>query len=67
MNLATLARGHSANHLGTVLDGLFAVERSLLAGESLADDTSLTGQDQIFAGRIVRAVTAYGRGQTESI
>src|SRR5690606_9666902 len=32
-----LARGHAANHLGAVGDGLFGVESALRAGEALAD------------------------------
>src|SRR5690606_33286228 len=32
-----LARGHAADHLGTVLDRLLGVEGALTAGETLAD------------------------------
>src|SRR6186713_142677 len=35
---ATAARRDTADHLGAVLDALLAMERALLAGESLADD-----------------------------
>lgn len=58
MGLAALAGRHSAHHLSAVLDGLLAVERALLAGESLADDTGVSGQDQVLASRIVRAVAS---------
>lgn len=59
VGLSTLSRRHSANHFSSVFDGLFAVERALFAGESLADDARLPGQDEVLAGRIVRAVAAH--------
>ena len=37
MGLPTLARGHAADHVGAVGDGLFRVESALAAGEALAD------------------------------
>ena len=67
VSLSSLAGRHSTNHLGAILDGLLAVERSLFAGESLANDPSLGGQDEVLAGRIVRGIAAHGRGQTEAI
>src|SRR3546814_7949919 len=38
MRLAALARGHAADHPCAVFDGLLGMERTLAAGEALADD-----------------------------
>lgn len=36
MRFPSFSRRHAAHHIRPVLDGLFAVERTLLAGEALA-------------------------------
>lgn len=56
MSLSALARRHTTDHFRAVLNGLLAVEGSLFTGESLADDSGVSSQDQVLAGRIVSAI-----------
>ena len=44
MDLATFSRWDSTNHVGAIVDGLFAVKSSLFTSESLADDSGRFGQ-----------------------
>lgn len=61
MCFATLAGRHAANHLCSIFDGLSAMKRSLLSGESLANNARVLGQDQVLPGRIVRASEPHWR------
>lgn len=59
VGLTALTRRHSTNHLRAILDGLFTMEGSLFACESLANDPRIGGQDQILACGIVAAVASH--------
>lgn len=53
MGVASLARRDTSDHVGPIVDGLLAVERALLARESLADNPGGLGELQLIAGRRV--------------
>lgn len=53
MDLPSFTGGHSANHVSSIIYGLFAVESSLLSGKALADNFSGFRQFHIISsGRI---------------
>lgn len=56
---AALFGGNAADQLGAVLQSLLAVERSLLAGESLADHPRVAGQLQIAARLVVLRIASH--------
>eukprot|EP01137_Pigoraptor_chileana_P004132 Opistho-2@45410 len=65
MRRAALSRRDTTNELGAILDGLLAVECTLLAGEALADDLCVLVDEQILARLCVSAAipnrNAHGR------
>lgn len=44
VDLASFARGHSADHVCAIVDGLLAMKRTLLSSETLANDPGGFGQ-----------------------
>jgi len=56
---ASLLGGNAADQLGAVLQSLLAVERSLFAGESLADHSRIAVQLQVATGLVVLRIAAH--------
>lgn len=69
MLLSGLFRRHAADNLRAIVQRLFAMERSLFAGEALYNDFGVGCQAQILPGRLIKvwidAVVA--RGYLEAV